>query len=164
MTAPNTTTEHSARPQATEIAGTLHEPLVRRLSTGDGEQITYHWGTEDNRHTYVHLTLRRHPNQPVELATTNVDSEDVKGQGNALWTFVGDTLQARSDERGVGIIHEVHPNDYSRRLPEADPRYITLDEGQTFLGLYVPRPPEQAGHAAPHALGVLSVPQPGGHS
>lgn len=165
MASPSTTSEHRPRIQATEIAGTLRDPLVRPLSTGDGEQITYHWATEDNRHTFLYASFRRDPSHAVELASTNVDSEDVRGQGDAIWSFLGRTLQDRSNKTGVRIIHEVHPNGYSRRLPEADPRYLTLDQGQTFLGLYEPQPNEQThGAQVSHALGAVSVPPPEQHA
>jgi hypothetical protein len=159
-------TQHSTetstnRAQATEIAGTLKTPLVRELATGDGEQVTYHWATEDGRHTFAYLTFRRAPDHAAEMASSNIDSEDVRGQGNALWNFVGNAIQGRSNDQAIPIIHEVKPNDYSRRLPESDPRYVTVDNGQTYLGLYRPELPKQPGHdATTHALGTLSVPSP----
>jgi hypothetical protein len=124
-----------------EIEGILQEPRICPAGPV-GLSISYHWETADNRHTYLHLLLNKSPDDQFGLARANIDSEDIRGQGGALWVFLGDQLQALSDRSNFPIIHRVKPNDYSRHFPEADPRYVQASERE-FYGVYTPNPVEQ---------------------
>lgn len=131
------------RPQ---VAGKLRTPITMPLAWSEGIQTTYHWEAEDDRSIFVHLKLAKVDGSDFYVARTNIDSAEVRGQGEALWSFIGATLQEYSDA-GVGksgptpIIHAVHANEYSQRLPETDPRYTPTVDDYTYQGIYLPVAP-----------------------
>jgi len=129
-----------------QILGTLKEPFVQPLLGGNGISATYHWETKDQRHTFLHLIISKRPDKRFGIARTNIDSEEVKGQGDALWTFLRKKIQEYSNRGLTGndpfpIIHEVRANKHSVRLPSSDSRYIQSDDRMTFYGLYLPEAP-----------------------
>lgn len=105
--------------------------------------ISYHWETPDDKHTYLHLTPRKSPDEPFAIAHANMDSEDIRGQGDALWSFLSTQLQDVSNRGNFTVYHDVDTNNYSRRLPEADPRYEEVGENK-YRGAYNPVPQEAA--------------------
>jgi hypothetical protein len=120
------------------IAGVLREPLV--LPNGpDQLNISYHWETDDDRHTYLYIHLHKLPEEQFVVARVNIDSEEIKGQGDALWTFIGEQLQAVSDRGNLTVYDEIDTNPYSRRFPENDPKYVKVDEDK-YVGTYTPTP------------------------
>jgi hypothetical protein len=137
-----TTPIHETQTEQAEpkIAGVLREPIVQSIGP-DQLSVNYHWETPDDKHTYLHLLLRKSPDDPFGVAHANIDSSDVKGQGDALWDFLGDQLQDVSDRGHFPVYHDVNANDYSRRLPEADPRYVRIDENR-YRGVFTPTPRE----------------------
>jgi hypothetical protein len=132
-------TSRSALTRPEQIEGTLQEPLTVPLGNGEGFLITYHWESEEGEHTFLHLTVRHHPGSPFAIARSNIDSEEIRGQGDALWTFLGNSLQEMSTTQDMNIVHEVHANEHSLRLPAEDPRYHPSPDGTAFLGIYSPQ-------------------------
>lgn len=125
------------------VLGSLREPVIEPLAFSQGIFATYHWETEDGAHTFLYLTLSMDPDRGFAIARTNIDSEEVKGQGDALWGYIGATLQDFSNRGFLGlspcpIIHEVTPNEHSQRLPISDPGYTPTPDGMKFRGLFLP--------------------------
>lgn len=123
------------------VQGTLREPIIERSPAG-GVSATYHWEAPAG-HTFLYLNFTSFPSEGLAVARSNVDSDDIRGQGDALWAFLDSRLQEFSDQGLLGndpcpIVHEVVPNDYSRRLPAADPRYIESDDRTKYYGFYLP--------------------------
>jgi len=55
------------------------------------------------------------------LVQSNIDSSEVKGQGDKLWYFMTKKITQISqsgilDKEILPILHEVHPNEYSLGL------------------------------------------------
>lgn len=130
-------TETLPQKEVPQIEGVLREPILQPI--GDDQlSISYHWEASDDRHTYLNLLLRKSPDDPYGVVHTNIDSEDIKGQGDALWTFIGDQVQKLSNQGNFVIRDEVDVNDYSRRLPATDPRYVQVAENK-YVGVYTPQ-------------------------
>jgi|GEM_PF-5602254 len=132
----NTTLKEREKTEPPEVAGTLGEPVVQQLSP-DQLLVNYNWRTLNDKNIYLHLVLQKSPDSKVGVAHTNFDSEEVRGQGSALWRFAGSQLQAMSDQGNFPIIHEVDTHEFSRHLPMSDPRYHQVTENQ-FRGVFEP--------------------------
>lgn len=127
------------------IAGELVS--IRPDETQSGINYSLHWKTSDDRHTFLTIVITKNANGSYITARESIDSEEIRGQGDTLWNILTQSLQLlasrgfKPGEPPTRILHEVHTNDYSRRLPMQDPRYTQSPTDPTvFYGAYLPQP------------------------
>lgn len=130
----------------TEPSYVTNTPKIRDVVTGDSMIRTYMWETPNNdKKIFLYLTLnlsQSNQNEYYFKAGANLDSSDIKGQGNYLWGFLKSQLNliaqnGINDVPPIPVLHEVHPNKFSLKIVEKDPDYVKKDN--LFYHLYNPQ-------------------------
>jgi len=103
--------------------------------------VSYHWTNEQNQHTFLYLnfTKKTLADGQIFLVQSNVDSSEVKGQGQQLWLFMVDKIdqiakKGINNQPPLPIVLEIHPNQYSRHLVESQANFHK--KGDTYYGLF----------------------------
>lgn len=107
------------------------KPKVSDKKKPGAYNISYHWALEDGRHIflYVFFSLKLDSdNKPYLLAKTNIDSEDVRGQGAHIIKFLTNELM-KINQKGyksmnaMRIIHMAQPNEHAEKYFVDNPDY-----------------------------------------
>lgn len=114
-------------------------PSCTDILKPNGYNLSYHWQLQDGRSIYLYIFLNIMENnegQTYILAKTNLDSEEVRGQGLYLWNFLQRKLTEISHAGYKQIskqtlLHIAKPNEYAEKIVRSTKGY-TEKEGSFF--------------------------------
>lgn len=117
-------------------------PTLNDLLKSSGYNLFYHWKLPDNRDIFLYIFLNEkvdeNGNSYIE-AKSNLDSQDVRGQGRHLWNFLLKTLSyiAKHGYKGLAsqpVQHIANPNEFALEIVKNSPGYTEKNGG--FCKIY----------------------------